>query len=109
MEVNGETSVLKAINAQGGVYMFGHMLPIWAVILIEFIFAYTLECLVGSPFSFKIASKIFNPADTHPYTMETAVICAMVFLMCPSMSLLAAFFYYPYYEGFNILTLLANG
>jgi hypothetical protein len=28
--------------------------------------------------------------------------------MCPSMSLLAAIMYYPYYAGFNIFTLLAN-
>jgi hypothetical protein len=28
--------------------------------------------------------------------------------MCPAMSFLAAIFYYPYYNGFNILTLLAN-
>jgi hypothetical protein len=28
--------------------------------------------------------------------------------MCPAMSFLAAWFYYPYYAGFNIFTLLAN-
>jgi hypothetical protein len=28
--------------------------------------------------------------------------------MCPAMSFLAAWFYYPYYAGFHILTLLAN-
>ena len=28
--------------------------------------------------------------------------------MCPAMSFFAAWFYYPYYEGFHILTLLAN-
>jgi hypothetical protein len=28
--------------------------------------------------------------------------------MCPAMSFLAAWFYYPYYQGFNLLTLLAN-
>jgi hypothetical protein len=28
--------------------------------------------------------------------------------MVPSMSFLAAIFYYPYYNGFHILTLLAN-
>ncbi|MBR1751651.1 MAG: hypothetical protein IJ740_12410, partial [Ruminococcus sp.] len=27
---------------------------------------------------------------------------------CPAMSFIAAFLYYPYYEGFNIFTLLAN-
>ena len=44
----------------------------------------------------------------HPMLFETAIICATVGLMCPAMSLLAAFFYYPYYEGFSIIKLLAN-
>ncbi|MCH5255588.1 MAG: hypothetical protein J1F41_11735, partial [Lachnospiraceae bacterium] len=29
-------------------------------------------------------------------------------IMCPIMSFLAAFMYYPYYNGFNFFTLLAN-
>ncbi len=106
--VTGADSVLHAIQAQGGVYMFGHMLPIWAVILIEFCFAYTLECVMGSPSSFKLASKVFDPRTTHPVLFETAIICATVGLMCPAMSFLAALFYYPYYEGFHVLTFLAN-
>lgn len=108
MEATGADSVLHAIKAQGGVYMFGHMLPIWALILIEFIFAYALECLMGSPCSFKLACKNFDVQKTHPVTFETAVICATVGLMVPAMSFLAALFYYPYYSGFNVLTLLAN-
>jgi hypothetical protein len=108
MQVTGENSVIAAINAQGGVYMFGHMLPIWAVILIEFCFAYTLECVLGSPLSFKLACKNFKLGETHPVTFETTVICATVGIMCPAMSFLAAWFYYPYYEGFNMFTLLAN-
>lgn len=39
---------------------------------------------------------------------ESAIICATVGLMCPVMSFLAAWFYYPYYQGFCIWTLLAN-
>jgi hypothetical protein len=39
---------------------------------------------------------------------ETTIICATVGLMCPAMSFIAAWLYYPYYEGFNLLTLLAN-
>ena len=39
---------------------------------------------------------------------ETAIICATVGLMCPAMSLIAAFLYYPYANGFDIFTLLAN-
>ncbi len=108
MEVTGENSVLAAIRAQGGVYMFGRMMPIWAVILIEFCFAYALECLLGSPLSFKLACKVFNIEETNHMMFESAVICATVGIMCPAMSLLASFFYYPYYDGFNLATLLAN-
>lgn len=108
MQVNGADSVIHAINAQGGVYMFGKMLPIWAVVLIEFLFAYGLECVMGSPCSFRLACKVFEPEKTHPVTFETTIICATVGLMCPAMSFLAAWFYYPYYTGFNIFTLLAN-
>jgi hypothetical protein len=108
MTVNSASSVLEAIRIQGGVYMFGHMMPIWAVILIEFCFAYTLEVLLGSPMSFKLACKVFNPAKNHPMIFETAIICATVGIMCPAMSFIAAFLYYPYYSGFNLITCLAN-
>jgi hypothetical protein len=108
MTVTGESSVLSAIYAQGGVYMFGRMLPIWAVILIEFCFAYGLEVVMGSPSSFKLACRVFDPQETHPMIFETTVICATVGLMCPAMSFLAAIFYYPYYNGFHLVTLLAN-
>lgn len=108
MALTGESSVLSAIRAQGGVLMFGHFLPIWAVILIEFVLAYTLEIVMGSPCSFRLACRVFDPKTTHPVLFENAVICATVGLMCPSMSLIAAFLYYPYFQGFHLLTLLAN-
>lgn len=109
MEYNNAPSVLSAISNQGGVEMFGAHFPIWAVILIEFCFAYLLETVMGSPLSFKLASKIFDSRSTHPVLFETAIICATVDIMCPSMSLIAAFLYYPYaHAGFNIFTLLAN-
>lgn len=108
MEVNGTGSVLAAINKQGGVSMFGRMLPIWAIILIEFACAYTLEVVLGSPLSFKLASRVFDPRSTHSVLLETAVICATVGIMCPAMSFLAAWMYYPYYMGFSFITLLAN-
>ena len=108
MEVNQTTSVIAALNKQGGIYMFGTYLPIWACVLVEFGFAYLLENLVGSPASFKLACRVFNPAKNHPMIFETAIICATVGIMCPAMSLIAAFLYYPYYMGFHILTLLAN-
>ena len=108
MEVNQADSVIGAINAQGGVYMFGTFLPIWAVILIEFCFAYLLEVVMGSPCSFRLASKVFDPKTTHPVLFETAIICTTVGLMCPAMSFIAAWLYYPYYSGFSLITLLAN-
>lgn len=108
MSVTGAQSVLGAINAQGGVYMFGKFLPIWALVLIEFCFAYGLEIVMGSPCSFRLASKVFDPHKTHPVIFESAIICATVGLMCPAMSLVAAFLYYPYYMGFNAVTLTAN-
>ena len=108
MKVTGTDSVMHAINVQGGVYMFGKMLPVWAVILIEFCCAYSLECLMGSPLSFKLACNVFDPRKDHPMLFESAIICATVGVMCPTMSFLAAWFYYPYYTGFNIITLLAN-
>lgn len=108
MEVTGQSSVLGAINAQGGVYMIGRMCPVWAVVVLEFILAFALENLMGSPCSFRLACKVFDPRTAHPVLFETAIICATAGLMCPAMSFIAAFLYYPYYAGFSMLTLLAN-
>ncbi|MDO5558053.1 MAG: hypothetical protein Q4F95_00480 [Oscillospiraceae bacterium] len=108
MAAAGADSVLGAINKMGGVYMFGRSMPIWAVVAIEFCFAYLLENVMGSPCSFRLACKVFEPGKVHPVLFESAIICSTVGLMCPAMSLIAAFIYYPYYEGFNILTALAN-
>lgn len=109
MAITGETSVISAINAMGGVAVLGKRVPIWTVVLIEFVLAYGLEILVGSPMSFKLACKVFNPAETHPVLFETSIICATVGIMCPAMSFIAAILYYPYgMSDFNIFTLLAN-
>ena len=108
MAITGANGVLAAIKAQGGVYMFGRMLPIWAVILVEFCFAYCLELLYGSPLSFKLASRVFDPRKNHPMLFESAIICATVGLMCPAMSFIATFLYYPYYEGFSLIGALAS-
>ncbi len=108
MEINGTNSVIDAVNIQGGVYMLGRFCPVWAVVLLEFFLAYTLEVTLGSPLSFKLACKVFDPKGTHPVLFESAIICATVGIMCPSMSFLAAALYYPYYQGFNVLTFLAN-
>lgn len=56
----------------------------------------------------KIAFSVCNPKDVHPLFMEAVIICCTAAIMCPMMSCLAAVFYYPYYEGFHVLTLLAD-
>ena len=108
MALTDTKSVIAAIDAMGGVMVCGANIPIWAVVLIEFALAYSLEIFMGSPCSFKLACKVFNPQETHPVLFESAIICATVGLMCPAMSFIAAFLYYPYYEGFNIISLLAK-
>ena len=108
MQITGEAGVLAAINKMGGVPVFGTPVPIWAVVLIEFALAYLLENILGSPLSFKLACKNFNPRETHPVLFETAIICATVGIMCPAMSFIAAFLYYNYQAGFNMWTLLAE-
>ena len=108
MSVTGAATVSEAIKIQGGVSMFGAMVPIWTVVLVEFVLAFTLEIVFGSPLSFRLARRVFDPSRNHPMLFETAIICATVGLMCPAMSFIAAWLYYPYYTGFRILTLLAN-
>ena len=108
MQLTGEAGVIAAIGALGGVPVLGMPMPIWAIILIEFILAYLLENVLGSPLSFRLASKVFDPSQTHPVLFETAIICATVGIMCPAMSFLAAFLYYDYQGGFHMLSLLAQ-
>lgn len=108
-EMTGEPHVLDAIRKMGGIAVLGKAVPIWAVVLIEFALAYTLEVLIGSPCSFRLACKVFDMKDTHPVLFETAIICATVGIMCPAMSFIAAVLYYPYqFMDFNVFTLLAN-
>ncbi len=106
--VAGTTSVLSAVREIGGIYMFGRVMPVWSVVLVEFCFAYTMECAYGSPLSFRLASKNFDPRTTHPVLFETSIICATVGLMVPAMSLIATFLYYPYNNGFQIHTVLVQ-
>lgn len=108
MRSTGTTSVLQAIDSQGGVYMFGNYLPIWLVIVVETVCAFVLAVGMGSPLAFKLASRKFDPRRNHPMIFESAVITATVCLMCPSMSLLADAFYYPYYEGFNVIDFMCR-
>ncbi len=108
MTVNGAESVISAIKKQGGVYMFGNLLPIWAVVLVEFCFAFVLEIFLGSTASFKLVCRVFSIRETNPVIFETAIICATAGIMCPAMSFIAAWLYYPYYAGFNFITLIAD-
>ncbi len=108
MRSTGTTSVLQAIGSQGGVYMFGSHLPIWLVIVVETVCAFVLAVGMGSPLAFKLASRKFDPRRNHPMIFESAVITATVCLMCPSMSLLADVFYYPYYKGFDVIDFLCR-
>lgn len=108
MNLSGTTSVIKAINTMGGVYMMGNYFPIWALVLIELLFAFVCEMLVGSPLSFKIVSKKIDFKKSNPDHIENEIIKTTIIIMVPLMSLIAAILYFPYYAGFNIFTLLAN-
>lgn len=108
MRATGTTSVLQAINSQGGVYMFGNYLPVWLMIIIEMVCAFVLAVTMGSPLAFRLASRKFDPRRNHPMIFESAIITATVCLMCPTMSLLADFFYYPYYQGFDVIDFLCR-
>jgi hypothetical protein len=108
IQTTGTTSVLQAIDRQGGVYMFGSYLPLWLVVAVELVCAYVLAVGMGSPLAFRLASHKFDPRRNHPLIFESAIITATVCLMCPSMSLLADVFYYPYHEGFDVVTLLCR-
>ena len=78
MSISGKTTVISAINSLGGVYILGHYLPIWTVILVELCFAYTCEMLIGQPFSFKMACKNYDIKKTDSVTFETAIIASTV-------------------------------
>lgn len=108
MHATGTSSVLQAINSKGGVYMFGTHVPIWLVIVIETVCAFVLAVAMGSPLAFRLASRKFDPRRNHPMIFESAIISATVCLMCPTMSLLADAFYYPYNEGFDVIDFLCR-
>ena len=76
-----------------GVPIFGSSCPVWALVIIEFVCAFLLEMLLGSPLSMKLAFKVVDPAKDPHFMVETAIICATVGIMCPAMSFLAVLFY----------------
>ncbi|MBD5558814.1 MAG: hypothetical protein HDQ87_00415 [Clostridia bacterium] len=96
MSARSVPTVAEAIAVLGGISVFGTTVPVWGVVILEFCCALTLEMLLGQPCSVRLAMKVFDPQKTHPVLMETAIICATVGLMCPAMSLIAAFLYFPY-------------
>ena len=109
MQITGANSVLSAIRAMGGVSLLGRTMPIWCVVLTEFVLAYLLEITLGSPWSFQLVCRVFQPGSVHPVLFETAIITATVGIMCPAMSFLAAILYFPFSSmEFHILTLLAE-
>lgn len=64
------------------------------IIPIEFVFAILLEILIAGPLSEKIAFSIVNPREEKPYIITTVMICSTIVLMCPMMSLVAAFLFH---------------
>lgn len=88
--VNGLTSSQLAAY---GVPILGRPSPVWMVIVIEFVCAFGLELLIGSPGSLRIAFKLIDPRTSQPLLVETIIICATVVIMCPAMSFLAVWLY----------------
>ena len=109
LAATGAPTVLAAIRAMGGVSLLGRAVPIWTVVLTEFVLAYSLELALGSPLSLRLVSRTLNPRAVPPAVFETGIIIATVVVMCPAMSFLAAILYYPWgMRPFHLLTLLAN-
>ena len=78
-----------------------HEIPImWPIACI-------LEYFVVEKLAAKLAFRFVSPQD-KPIFITLAISSMIVCLMCPTMSLIAALLYYPYYAGFHVLTLLAN-
>lgn len=61
MSINSTKSVLQTINIQGGVYMMGNTLPIWALILIKFPFAFFSQLFFIQPLVRGIFKLIVRP------------------------------------------------
>ena len=62
------------------------------------------DCVLGSGLIIGNSTKLAGEVEID----DNAIISATVGLMCPTMSFIAALLYYPYYGGFQLLTLLAN-
>jgi len=99
--------VSDALNKNGGVYMFGKYLPLYGMILIEWFIAFIFE-LIYTRLAFNKIMKIFTFKNTNRVILQSSITCCMVGMMVPTITLYGTFFYYPYKEGFNFLTAIAN-
>ena len=55
----GTTSVLAAVRTIGGIYMFGRVMPVWSVVLVEFCFAFFTQLFFIQPFVRTVFKLIF--------------------------------------------------
>ena len=55
----GTTSVLTAVRTIGGIYMFGRVMPVWSVVLVEFCFAFLTQLFFIQPFVRTVFKLIF--------------------------------------------------
>ena len=79
---------------------FGELRIMWPVAIV-------LELFVMERPVMALTQRVMT--DGMPFIMILLIRCSLtVCLMCPAMSFLAAWLYYPYYAGFNFFTLLAN-
>ncbi len=60
MQITGTVSVIHALNAQGGVYMVGRMVPIWAAVLVELFLPMGWNALWEVPVLFSLPAVILN-------------------------------------------------
>lgn len=99
--------VSDALDKNKGFYMFGKYLPLYGIVLIEWFIGLCFE-LIYTRLAFKKVMDIFTFKNTNRIILQSSITCCMVGFMCPTMTLLGTFFYYPYYNGFNFLTAIAN-
>lgn len=64
METTGASGVLEAIGMMGGVSLLGHYVPIWAVILVEFVLAIPWRCCWAAPVPLRSPVTISIPEKT---------------------------------------------
>ncbi|ORX83631.1 hypothetical protein BCR32DRAFT_326306 [Anaeromyces robustus] len=99
--------VSDALDKKGGVYMFGKYLPLYAMVLIEWCMGFIFE-MIFTKIAFNKIMNIFTFKNTNRIILQSSITCCMIGLMCPTMTLIGTFVYYPYYNGFNFLTAIAN-